>query len=170
MRKFRPWLISIPGLRQGENRLKFDLDIEELGGTSREVAENPSFEELLGPVHVDLAIVRTGQKLLVNGRAIFEVRLSCALCGQRFQERFSEELVTEYVNEEETAVGERELDWEELGQEMVHGNLLNLIGVVRDAIHLAIPIAPRCRPDCRGLCPVCGANLNETCCGCLGVV
>ncbi len=26
---------------------------------------------------------------------------------------------------------------------------------------MAEPIAPLCRPDCRGLCPVCGADLNE---------
>ncbi|MEO0078115.1 MAG: DUF177 domain-containing protein [candidate division WOR-3 bacterium] len=31
---------------------------------------------------------------------------------------------------------------------------------------MAIPIAPRCRPDCRGVCPECGANLNEGSCGC----
>jgi uncharacterized protein len=34
----------------------------------------------------------------------------------------------------------------------------------RDLLLLALPIQKRCRPDCKGLCPVCGANLNrETC-------
>jgi uncharacterized protein len=31
----------------------------------------------------------------------------------------------------------------------------------RDALVLAVPATVRCRPDCRGLCPVCGANLND---------
>ena len=32
---------------------------------------------------------------------------------------------------------------------------------VREAIQLAEPIAPRCRPDCPGLCIVCGGRLDE---------
>ena len=38
---------------------------------------------------------------------------------------------------------------------------LDLRQAVRDAISLAEPIAPLCRPDCRGLCLVCGADLND---------
>ena len=37
---------------------------------------------------------------------------------------------------------------------------LHLEGPVAEAISLAEPIAPLCRPDCRGLCAVCGADLN----------
>lgn len=38
---------------------------------------------------------------------------------------------------------------------------LDLAGPVSDAISMAEPIAPLCRADCRGLCPMCGADLNE---------
>jgi uncharacterized protein len=38
---------------------------------------------------------------------------------------------------------------------------LDLGETVREAISLAEPIAPLCRPDCRGLCLVCGADRNE---------
>lgn len=38
---------------------------------------------------------------------------------------------------------------------------LDLAESIRAAISLAEPIAPLCRPDCRGLCPRCGADLNE---------
>lgn len=37
---------------------------------------------------------------------------------------------------------------------------------VREEILLSIPLRILCGPDCRGLCPVCGANLNETTCDC----
>jgi uncharacterized protein len=37
---------------------------------------------------------------------------------------------------------------------------LDLVESVRAAIALAEPIRPLCRPDCRGLCAVCGADLN----------
>ena len=37
---------------------------------------------------------------------------------------------------------------------------------VRDEIVLDHPIRVLCRPDCRGLCPFCGTNLNEDACDC----
>ena len=38
---------------------------------------------------------------------------------------------------------------------------IDLGPLVRDAIVLELPSAPLCRPDCRGLCPHCGADRNE---------
>lgn len=38
--------------------------------------------------------------------------------------------------------------------------------VAAEQIYLALPMKPLCAPDCRGLCPVCGANLNSERCGC----
>ncbi|HWK26774.1 MAG TPA: DUF177 domain-containing protein [Solirubrobacter sp.] len=37
---------------------------------------------------------------------------------------------------------------------------LDLSGWARDALALALPAQITCRPDCAGLCPQCGANLN----------
>jgi uncharacterized protein len=36
---------------------------------------------------------------------------------------------------------------------------------VREAVLLDLPLAPLCRPDCAGLCPECGADLNAGDCG-----
>jgi uncharacterized protein len=38
---------------------------------------------------------------------------------------------------------------------------LDLTGWARDAVALALPDKILCRPDCAGLCPVCGKNLND---------
>jgi uncharacterized protein len=38
---------------------------------------------------------------------------------------------------------------------------LDLAGWAHDALALAVPDQILCRPDCAGLCPICGANLNE---------
>lgn len=40
-------------------------------------------------------------------------------------------------------------------------DLLDLTGVVRDGVVLALPLQPVCRDDCPGLCPVCGARLAD---------
>jgi uncharacterized protein len=44
---------------------------------------------------------------------------------------------------------------------------LDLSPMVHDAIVLELPLAPLCRPDCRGLCPTCGADRNQRECGCV---
>lgn len=44
--------------------------------------------------------------------------------------------------------------------------LLDLTEAIREEFHLAVPRFVECRPDCRGLCPRCGANLNNGPCGC----
>jgi len=50
---------------------------------------------------------------------------------------------------------------EELDSPYVEGGVLDLKAWVRDALALVLPATLLCRPDCAGLCPVCGANLNE---------
>jgi uncharacterized protein len=41
------------------------------------------------------------------------------------------------------------------------GDLLDLGQSVRDAVVLALPASPLCRPDCAGLCSVCGERLDD---------
>jgi uncharacterized protein len=50
---------------------------------------------------------------------------------------------------------------EELESPYVDGGVLELGAWARDALALALPAQMLCRPDCRGLCPVCGVSLNE---------
>ena len=63
-----------------------------------------------------------------------------------------------------TAVDSREVDQpgggEELNSPYVNGDELDLTAWAHDAYSLALPPQVLCRPDCRGLCPECGANLN----------
>jgi DUF177 domain-containing protein len=46
------------------------------------------------------------------------------------------------------------------------GDEVDLEPLARDAVLLDLPVAPLCRPNCKGLCPICGADLNEVTCGC----
>ena len=46
------------------------------------------------------------------------------------------------------------------------GDQLDLRPVAREAVLLDAPSTPLCEPDCKGLCPTCGTNLNEASCSC----
>jgi uncharacterized protein len=46
------------------------------------------------------------------------------------------------------------------------GSEIQLDSVCLEMISLALPVKPLCRDDCAGLCARCGADRNETPCGC----
>jgi uncharacterized protein len=50
---------------------------------------------------------------------------------------------------------------DELVSEYVADGVVQLEAWARDAVALALPDPVLCRPDCAGLCPVCGKNLNR---------
>lgn len=54
-------------------------------------------------------------------------------------------------------------------EDVVHffeGDEIDLLPYVEQAIFLVMPMKTLCRPDCKGLCPQCGINLNENECSC----
>jgi uncharacterized protein len=58
---------------------------------------------------------------------------------------------------------------EDLHSAYVEDRRLDLAGWARDAVAEAVPAMILCREDCAGLCPTCGANLNDVSCGCVVV-
>ncbi len=51
-------------------------------------------------------------------------------------------------------------------QEPFDGRTIDLDPILREQVLLALPVSVVCREDCKGLCSVCGQNLNERECGC----
>ena len=91
-------------------------------------------------------------------------------CGYALRLRFATALSGPCMRclepaEPEAEVDAREVDQpgggEELRSPYVEGEVLDLAAWARDAYALALPNQVVCREDCAGLCPECGANLNE---------
>lgn len=162
----RSLLVGLSSLRQGENFFEFEHDPQALGLDACEVAENPSFEYLVGTMRELVTVLRDGTRLLIRGRILFRARLLCAVCGVEYEQEFDEELMAEMLD-----IGRPELlgkDGIEYADEtmLTPDDFLDLTALVRDAVHLAIPIAPVCREGCRGVCPECGVDLNAHDCHC----
>jgi uncharacterized protein len=64
------------------------------------------------------------------------------------------------------AAPEHEIRDDDLTIEFYRDETIDVGALVREQCYLALPMKPLCRPDCQGLCPQCGANLNETTCSC----
>jgi uncharacterized protein len=139
---------DLGGLRltAGEGR-RLDLYVEiapfELGGESYPVTDSPV------PVHLDISRT-TGSGYALRLR--FQTSLSgpCMRCLEPASPVF------EVDAREVSQPGEGE----ELESPYVEHGVLDLRGWARDALALALPATLLCRPDCAGLCPVCGTDLN----------
>lgn len=104
-----------------------------------------------------VTIGRTPQGLIVQGDFSAETTLECVRCLTEFEHQLNWEF-TELYAFNKKSVSESDL----LLPEDQH---IDLQPLIREYALLDIPINPSCKPDCKGLCPVCGQNLNEADCG-----
>ncbi|HOK07202.1 MAG TPA: DUF177 domain-containing protein [Syntrophales bacterium] len=105
--------------------------------------------------------------VFISGKLGSVLTMTCDRCleeGEMFVEaEFSYTLrpLTGLPGEAET-----ELTAEDLDEGYYEGDLIDLTPLVREQLLLQIPMKFLCRPECRGLCPRCGANLNTAPCSC----
>ncbi len=72
--------------------------------------------------------------------------------------------LTEWVETLEVSVSQHYSKVPDEDGYAVVGGQIDLAGPVIDEMALALPLAPTCRPDCLGLCPICGTDLNTEPC------
>ena len=106
---------------------------------------------------------------VLRARLRYEQVLACDRCLAPIRldadERLEAMLVVEPPPRGEAAA-ERELGEDELGVVHLGGDQLDTEPLLIEQIQLAVPGHPLCRPDCRGLCPQCGADRNTEPCRC----
>jgi len=112
------------------------------------------------PVQLTIANVGKG-KARIDGRVTLTVMLCCDRCLGDVPYVFSLEISrTAVAPGLEAAVSEREADTSLVGYQ------LDVDDLVYSEIFVNWPMKVLCRPDCKGICSVCGKNLNEGACGC----
>lgn len=137
------------------------LDIAQGIDLFDEGSESATFKASLKVRLAENAVVR------VAGRIKAKPRLECSRCLKTFPYNIDTEVSSELApvrslgKEHEHELGRGELD-----TEFYSGDEIDVLGIVREHMLLAMPMYPLHGPDCRGLCTVCGADLNEAECGC----
>lgn len=104
------------------------------------------------PISVDLTLESLREGVQVSGSAGGLLHLSCSRCLVEYEQEFECKLDETFYFD----AGEAE---EREGYE-VRGKVVDLEPMLRDAIVLDIPVKPLHDAGCRGLCPVCGTDLN----------
>jgi uncharacterized protein len=134
-------------LRPGEGR-RLDLDVHpgelDLAGQRYSVREDT--------VDARLDLSRTAAGYAIRMRFVAHIDGPCMRCLADADVPI--EIDAREVDQPRTAD-------EELTSPYINDDELELARWAHDALALALPIQLVCRPDCRGLCPVCGVSLND---------
>jgi len=145
----------------------FDIPEE---GLAIEVEETPKIEgvKIIQPFKAILRIEKRGVEVFVKGVVSGEVELQCSRCLKEYILPIKTLLEVTYhpvqnLNKEELI----ELKRDEMDVDFYKEGLIDTEDIIRDQILLNIPMKPLCSEDCKGLCTICGTDLNYSECGCI---
>lgn len=110
-----------------------DLDLKDVTGTAR--------------------VTRTPKGLLLQLKMTARISAECVRCLSDFEQPLQIDFTEIYAFSDDSI--------SDSGLILPESGVIDLAPLVRDYMLLEVPINPLCRIDCRGLCPVCGENLNE---------
>lgn len=136
----------IVGLSVGDSR-DFIFDIPSL-----HLDTDFDLVNLSGSAH----ITRTAQGLLAQVKLNAMVECDCVRCLTPFSQSLNSEFTELYAFSRNSVT--------ESGLILPEDAHIDLTPLIREYLLLEVPMSPLCRTDCKGLCPICGENLNETTC------
>jgi len=119
-------------------------------------------------VEVHFFITKNKQKVKLTGSVKTKVELVCSRCLTHFKHDVNENFRTIYLPKDPEIFLQHEIRLRKQDLEAVFYEepVINLLEETRQRVMLAVPVKPLCKQDCKGICWVCGKNLNEGECGC----
>ncbi len=120
--------------------------------------------ELPSGIDFDLVLTNAGEGILVTGMLRAHVVGTCDRCLEPAHMDISAEVDEYYLFEEpeqQVIDDDDELDYGLVAPD----NTIDLAEALLPSLLMETPFVVLCREDCKGLCPVCGENLNEHDCG-----
>ncbi|MBT1166449.1 YceD family protein [Bifidobacterium simiarum] len=164
-----PWAISVAQIatRPGQSK-EIDADFPEPSGIGDEVFDIRKGE----PVHVSGSIDSIVDGLLLNATISAPYVGECSRCLKELTGELNVPVTAffPYAPDEHKRNRHDDEEVEIIAGEEEGGDTYPLAGgntfmdieaLLRDNLAEAMPLQPLCRPDCRGLCPQCGVDLNE---------
>ncbi|MDO4292610.1 MAG: DUF177 domain-containing protein [Eubacteriales bacterium] len=113
-----------------------------------------------GPVFLKLTNTAPG-KALAEAQVKLALAIPCDRCLKEVEYPFELSIAREVVSPDQAGPEEAEEQ-----EAFMEGYMLNVDRLIDDEITTSWPMKVLCRPDCKGLCPVCGKDLNTGACGC----
>jgi uncharacterized protein len=121
-----------------------------------------------GDLEFEVFLAGNTRKTEVDGSFSAGIVACCHRCARETHLDLQRSFHLTYLpaDPERFAKEEVEVLDDELEVAYLETGYLPLHDMIREQIYLSVPMKVLCRQDCRGLCPTCGADLNEVECGC----
>lgn len=127
---------------------------------------DPDFR-VVAPISLAFGIFKDGPRFRLVGHVQTRLELPCSRCLEPFETPVDAPFNLRYQpHAENTGEGEREIAEDDLTTAFYEHDEIDLGQLMREQFFLSLPMKPLCREECRGLCSVCGTNLNRGACGC----
>ena len=131
---------------------------------------------IIAPVEFSAEVRKDAQKVRLTGRLRTTLQVDCGRCLEPYPVPLDApfdlmflplaDVVAEAAPAGAGERPEREVQEDDLGVSFYKDDVIDLGEVMREQFLLALPMKPLCTPECKGLCPVCGANRNRETCQC----
>ncbi len=126
--------------------------------------------EVKAPLRGTLRFTRTSDGILAEGQFGTSVQVQCSRCAVDFIQPIQVALEEEFLPTHDVVTGlsisyDRDVELDEATM-IDERHILDLSEVMRQYLLVSVPPYPVCKPDCAGLCPYCGQDLNEGPCQC----
>ncbi len=147
-------LANVAGVPGAQGRYPIRERLDPIDGT-----------KVVGPVTGEITVQNIGHLLVVRGRLRATVEMTCVRCLTPTRTSLDIPIEEEFASEgARPDVGT--IDVEDPERAAIEDFVLDAKEFVRQQVETHLPMASLCRPDCRGICPQCGQNLNEGPCQC----
>lgn len=153
------------------------LDLRELRGPEHRVdrsyqpaafpVDRNSDYTVADTVSLALHVRKDGEKYRLFGRVRTVLSLSCGRCLEPFD--VQSEIMVDLLYLPQSAnngEAEGEIREDDLSTAFYRDDHIDLCQMAQEQFQLALPMKPLCRDECRGLCSICGCNLNQQNCPC----
>lgn len=121
-----------------------------------DTSDYPDVVEFLQPVKIEGTLKNENETFVFEAKGKTEVILSCDRCLAPVRKELCFEIKERFAH---TGRGSEET-------ETFSGDQIDLTDFVKRSIIGVLPMKILCREDCKGLCPICGKDLNEGACEC----
>ena len=135
----------------GSKTFAYELTPDELDITDTDL-------KVTAPIRLEGVVENAGDVILLKADVKTEIERTCGRCLKVFTEPLAAQVVEKFY-----PAGAENIENDAF---IYESDLLDITEPVRESLLLAVPLQSLCREDCRGLCPVCGADRNEGDCGC----
>jgi len=138
----------------------------------RNVVEPSAFKpdddyRIVEPVTLEFDIHKDKERFRLVGRVQSTLELSCSRCLEPFRWAVDEPFELTYEPRQASdGDPEREIADEDFSAAQYDNDTIDLEQLVKERFEMSLPMKPLCVEGCKGLCPVCGGNLNRTTCTC----